>query len=282
MHTLHPVCPCQPFSPPRRASLLLHVTTHFAILIPFIDNSVMPNNDDNCALICCCSQRGLIPAASVDAAHTELSAQGWQTRVVPDLCDMATQAPHALRVLAETREFLVVACRPRATRWLLHLAGVSRSVSQIQFQDLRPGSLTHTSSASTTIPPSHGNSTEVWPAWFPVIDYERCTGCRQCVNFCAFGVYSVSGKEVRVTAPANCKDNCPACARICPTLAIIFPKVPDSPINGDEVTAAHVSEMKVASAAVKRDHASGNLHAALAARRALQAGITHAGTPATK
>jgi ferredoxin len=41
--------------------------------------------------------------------------------------------------------------------------------------------------------------------------------------------------KVTVTNPSSCKNNCPACARICPEAAIIFPKLAESPINGDEV-----------------------------------------------
>jgi NAD-dependent dihydropyrimidine dehydrogenase PreA subunit len=228
---------------------------------------IMSSNASNCALVCSCSQRGLIPPAAVDTLCAELATQGWQTKVVPDLCEMATQTPTTLRELAQARDFLVAACRPRAARWLLHLAGVARPVSQIQFQDLRPRSPAPASATTQPVPSPHDDSTGVWPAWFPVIDYGRCTGCRQCVSFCAFGVYSVAGKEVLVTAPSNCKDNCPACARICPTLAIMFPKVADTPINGDEVTTAHVTAM----ADARRAHTGGNLQSVLAARRARQA-----------
>ena len=74
-----------------------------------------------------------------------------------------------------------------------------------------------------------------WVAWFPVIDYERCSGCRSCLNFCLFGVYGVSeAGQVEVQRPDRCKTNCPACARVCPMGAIIFPKYPHAPINGGE------------------------------------------------
>jgi Pyruvate/2-oxoacid:ferredoxin oxidoreductase delta subunit len=72
-----------------------------------------------------------------------------------------------------------------------------------------------------------------WAAWFPVIDYDRCAGCKQCANFCLFGVFSTDG-GVRVATPAACKTNCPACARMCPQAAIIFPHYPTGPINGQE------------------------------------------------
>src|SRR5687767_1981373 len=28
-----------------------------------------------------------------------------------------------------------------------------------------------------------------WKPWFPVIDYQRCTNCMQCLSFCLFEVY---------------------------------------------------------------------------------------------
>jgi NAD-dependent dihydropyrimidine dehydrogenase PreA subunit len=78
--------------------------------------------------------------------------------------------------------------------------------------------------------------TEDWIPWFPVIDYDLCKNCKQCFNFCLFGVYELTEQgKVQVKNPANCKTNCPACARMCPNSAIMFPKYTDSPINGDAV-----------------------------------------------
>ena len=74
-----------------------------------------------------------------------------------------------------------------------------------------------------------------WIPWFPVIDYDRCENCRQCLQFCLFGVYAADeGGKVRVAKPANCKTGCPACARICPHAAIIFPKYAEGSISGDD------------------------------------------------
>jgi ferredoxin len=63
-----------------------------------------------------------------------------------------------------------------------------------------------------------------WPSWYPVLDYSRCTLCGQCADFCLFGVYEKTEESVVVINPVGCKNNCPACARICPSSAIIFPK----------------------------------------------------------
>lgn len=76
----------------------------------------------------------------------------------------------------------------------------------------------------------------IWKPWFPVIDYGRCTNCLQCLSFCLFDVYGMDAdRKIKVQNPAKCKTDCPACSRVCPEIAIIFPKYANSPINGDEV-----------------------------------------------
>ena len=75
-----------------------------------------------------------------------------------------------------------------------------------------------------------------WTPWFPVIDYDRCTNCMQCLSFCLFGVYDVDEeKQIDVAHPERCKTLCPACSRVCPEVAILFPKYKAGPINGDVV-----------------------------------------------
>ena len=64
----------------------------------------------------------------------------------------------------------------------------------------------------------------VSPRWYPVIDWSRCINCQHCLQFCLFGVYELDeAGQVTPTSPDNCKDGCPACARICPQSAIMFP-----------------------------------------------------------
>lgn len=75
-----------------------------------------------------------------------------------------------------------------------------------------------------------------WKPWFPVIDYRRCTNCMQCLSFCLFDVYGVSTDgKIQVRNQDNCKTECPACSRVCPEVAIMFPKYRHGPINGDRV-----------------------------------------------
>ncbi len=85
-----------------------------------------------------------------------------------------------------------------------------------------------------------------WKPWFPVIDYDRCTNCMQCLSFCLFGVYGADTEgHIQVQNQDNCKTNCPACSRVCPEAAIMFPKYKSGPINGDLVRDADLQREKM-------------------------------------
>lgn len=255
-------------------------------------------------LFCRCVHRELTPRARVDALLTRLQQAGLPVVVVDDLCGTCTATPPAQLPIPADGALTVLACYPRAVRWLLHRAGLavtpaSLSVLNLRTQDdnavlaaLLPGVTAHldlpggrssrdAGVTSMSPPMSQGLAgarpstpsrdtdapSPCWIPWFPVIDYDRCVHCRQCVSFCAFGVYADDGGTVAVTQPRNCKDNCPACARICPQQAIIFPKVPDTPINGAEVSEADLAAARSRSQARQQELASGNIHELLARRK---------------
>ena len=89
--------------------------------------------------------------------------------------------------------------------------------------------------------PGTPQASPAWKPWFPVIDYSRCTNCMQCLSFCLFDVYGVSAdRKIQVQNQSNCKTDCPACSRVCPEVAIMFPKYRHGPINGDAVQADDV------------------------------------------
>ena len=90
------------------------------------------------------------------------------------------------------------------------------------------------------------NQPGTWKPWFPVIDYTRCTNCMQCLSFCLFDVYGVSTEnKIQVQNNDNCKTNCPACSRVCPEVAIMFPKYQAGPINGEEVSESDLGREKM-------------------------------------
>jgi NAD-dependent dihydropyrimidine dehydrogenase PreA subunit len=158
---------------------------------------------------------------------------------VPDLCGTATGREEIMTQWAQTDDLVIVACYPRAVRWLFDFAGYPLREGMYSVCNMREQTVEE---ICIELGISPAESTAVfqvpetdWPPWFPVIDRERCTGCKQCVSFCPFGVYKVVDEIVTVANPEKCKNMCPACARMCPATAILFPKCEDAPICGTEL-----------------------------------------------
>ncbi|GAF88463.1 unnamed protein product, partial [marine sediment metagenome] len=177
------------------------------------------------------------------------SATGFHA--IDDLCRMAAQRDGQLKRFTENGSVTIVACFPRAVEWLFHAAGAPLPEENVSILNMRTQSpesiieklLDSAAPAGKPNEQTHLEKQGEWIPWFPVIDYQRCQDCMQCLNFCLFGVYSLEDDgRVHVTKPANCKTRCPACARVCPHAAIIFPKYDKSPINGDEVNEDDLGE----------------------------------------
>lgn len=173
----------------------------------------------------------------------DLLAPSAPVLVADDLYDQPDQAPLWDAVRASCGPLLVLGWRPpRALYWLLRTRGVEgdRVDPGAPPGPGRPlvcldlGSLAAPVDAlerlAGRLPPAAAAplAVRLFPAaarrWYPVLDLSRCSACGQCREFCLFGVYERSGAgPPRVVRPDRCKDGCPACARICPAHAILFP-----------------------------------------------------------
>ena len=60
--------------------------------------------------------------------------------------------------------------------------------------------------------------------WFPKVDYDLCSNCGKCIEFCHRGVYTCDDGP-RVTNPYSCIVSCTGCASLCPEKAISFPSL---------------------------------------------------------
>ena len=174
-------------------------------------------------LVCRCAERGLLSAC----AEADERIVSGQASAVEDLCQAAADNDPVLQRIASVEAPVIYACHPRAVKALFEFAGYPLPATA-RLINLRSPTL------EPSNPPARHSSS---PAWYPVLDHTRCTGCGQCFEFCLFGVYEKDAQgALRVANPQNCKNNCPACARICPVAAIIFPKAGEEPINGAEVS----------------------------------------------
>ncbi len=60
--------------------------------------------------------------------------------------------------------------------------------------------------------------------WYPIIDYNRCSGCLSCVNFCPHEVFEVKDGKPVVAHPENCVEFCRGCQKgACDYEAISYP-----------------------------------------------------------
>ncbi len=226
-------------------------------------------------LLCRCEYAPVLPPGAADLVAQGLRERGLPFQATIDLCELAAKSDPHLPALGECERLLVIACRPRSVRWLLHAGGVDPGPQRLVVLDLRELSVEEILSRVDALIAGEGSSASApafptatdrsgdgrgagdareeqtsrvdapdsppavqekgeWLPWFPVIDYDRCCGCKQCVSFCLFGTYAIEAGVVRVANPANCKTWCPACARLCPNAAILFPKYSEGVISGTE------------------------------------------------
>ncbi len=203
------------------------------------------------ALLCHIAEDDRLPADFVQRLAAEAGIEAGAVVTVRGLAAAVLKPDDALRELFKAAALWIGCRRPRAVRALLGRARIMPSPAATQW--LASGDESAAADSRVENAP-----------WYPVIEAERCRNCDQCRQFCLFGVYERDAQgRVAVVKPLNCKPGCPACARLCPDQAIIFPFCPESPINGDPPPAASQAET-----GALRERLGDNPMAALAARRA--------------
>jgi len=204
--------------------------------------------------ICACQFYQRTPLEKIAAVLAACRAVDMPCEIVPDLCFVAAKDRDTLECIASCD--VVLACQTRAVRAMLGDAGNARCIDLrsepladiFTALSLTPVDVDVTETDDTVIAlrsipdfiPTNSDTPNSklqtpnlnWTPWFPVIDAERCTHCRKCVDFCMFGVFAVDQNKVRVIKPDSCKTDCPACARVCPQNAIMFPKSDEDRLNG--------------------------------------------------
>jgi NAD-dependent dihydropyrimidine dehydrogenase PreA subunit len=183
----------------------------------------------NSIIICKCQVYHRVDEKKLAQVTAAFQSSGIFLRVVDDLCYEAVHHPEKLRATDA-----VVGCHHRTLAALCTYAGVKHipRVFDVNIDIDEIVASLNSASANTDNDESSDPISDDWVAWYPVIDQDRCIECGKCADFCMFGVYTFEDKTIKVVKPAGCKTDCPACARMCPANAIIFPKSSEAHING--------------------------------------------------
>lgn len=182
--------------------------------------------------ICSCKKGQKLKLEDINRLKDFLGEKGINYTEFEDFCGAASKESSKINF---PENAILIGCQPRAMEHLLNYSDFELNGNTINFYHIND-ILEEKADLDKNISNSSVEKIEYeldWKPWFPVIDYEKCTNCKQCMDFCLFGVYELdSDKLINVKNPENCKDLCPACSRVCPAQAIIFPKHDGSPIDG--------------------------------------------------
>jgi hypothetical protein len=87
-------------------------------------------------LYCHCTYANVVPKATKEAVLRELAASGIAFDAVPDLCELSAKKDGCLKELADG-PVKIVACYPRAVKWLFSAAGAKLPEEGVEILNMR-------------------------------------------------------------------------------------------------------------------------------------------------
>lgn len=177
-------------------------------------------------------------AALEEDVATACRAAGWHVLAVPDIYHL----PHGSDLWSRLSDLpaqtaLVTSLYPRAALCLVREQAGLEPVATLDLREYASADEV-VEELSEDLPPG-GDEGELREhqvhcprRWYPVFDRSRCINCGHCLQFCLFGVYERIDGRVIPVRPDNCKLGCPACARVCPKGAIMFPLSDEPAVAG--------------------------------------------------
>ena len=88
-------------------------------------------------LYCHCSYAQVVPKEVKEDVLKRLCESGAAFDAVADLCDMSARKDPAMQKLVESGDVKIVACYPRAVKWLFHAAGAPLPQSGVEVLNMR-------------------------------------------------------------------------------------------------------------------------------------------------
>ena len=88
-------------------------------------------------LYCHCSYAQVVPKEVKEEVLKRLCESGAAFDAVADLCDMSARKDPALRKLVADGDVKIVACYPRAVKWLFHAAGAPLPKEGVEVLNMR-------------------------------------------------------------------------------------------------------------------------------------------------
>jgi ferredoxin len=192
--------------------------------------------DRVCIIYCSCGA-GIFSGIESDKLADALHDFDTEVFELHDLCALSIHEKEQLSSIGKEYDHkIVIACYPRTIKYLFKQNNIDFGRYEVlNFRGMQAEQMIE--ALAQRFEQAAGKASHrilvsqlKVPPWYPVIDDERCTLCGQCARFCLFGVYKFDKKHLSVINPLACKNNCPACGRICPEAALIFPRLPESSV----------------------------------------------------